>query len=75
MWSSVEGGRHNDDVFLFSRRNVTSERAISLLPTLIRWWEWLRAPEVSRWQESKKGIVLGGMLVMGAMEMQSVPLA
>ena len=23
----------------------------ALCPTLIRWWEWLRAPELSRWQE------------------------
>ena len=27
-------------------KNVTSERPIALMPTLIRWWEALRAPEV-----------------------------
>ena len=27
----------------------TSERPIALLPTLIRWWEWLRAPAVVEW--------------------------
>ena len=31
--------------------NVTRECPIALLLTLIRWWEWLRALEVSRWQE------------------------
>ena len=28
---------------------VTSERPIALTPTLIRWWEALRAPEVAKW--------------------------
>ena len=32
-------------------KGVTSERPTALLPTMIRWWEALRAHEVSRWQE------------------------
>ena len=31
--------------------SLHTERPIPLLPTLIRWWQGLRAPEVSRWQE------------------------
>ena len=31
--------------------NVTSERPIALMPTLIRWCEALRAPEVAKWQQ------------------------
>ena len=30
--------------------NVMGERAIALASTLIRWWEWLRALEVLKWQ-------------------------
>ena len=36
--------------FLFPK-NVTRERRIALVPTLIRWWEALRAPEVAKWQQ------------------------
>ena len=32
-------------------KNVTSEKPIALVPTLIRWWEALRAPEVAKWQQ------------------------
>ena len=32
-------------------KNITSERSIALMPTLIRWWEALRAPEVAKWQQ------------------------
>ena len=32
-------------------KNVPSERPIALMPTLIRWWEALRAPEVAKWQQ------------------------
>ena len=39
----------HDDVFLILK-NLTSERPIALMPTLIRWWEALRAPEV-KWQQ------------------------
>ena len=31
-------------------KNVTSDRPIAFMPTLIRWWEALRAPEVAKWQ-------------------------
>ena len=31
-------------------KNDTSERPIALMPTLIRWWEAVRAPEVAKWQ-------------------------
>ena len=40
-----------DDVLLDSEKNVTSERPIALMPTLIRWWEAMRAPEVAKWQQ------------------------
>ena len=32
-------------------KNVTSERPIALMPTLICWWEALRAPAVAKWQQ------------------------
>ena len=32
-------------------KSVTSERPIALAPTLIRWWEALRAPEVAKSQQ------------------------
>ena len=32
-------------------KNVTSERPIALMPTLVRWWEELRAPAVAKWQQ------------------------
>ena len=38
-------------MFFLIPKNGTSERSLALLPTLIRWWEWFRASEVSRWQE------------------------
>ena len=31
--------------------NVVSERPIALMPTLIRWWEASRAPDVAKWQQ------------------------
>ena len=34
-------------MFFLISKNVTSERPIALMPTLIRWWEALRAPEVA----------------------------
>ena len=37
-------------MFFLIRKNVTRERPIALVPTLIRWWEALRAPEVAMWQ-------------------------
>ena len=38
-------------MFFLVPKNVTSERPIALVPTLIRWWEALRAPEVAKWQQ------------------------
>ena len=38
-------------MFFLIPENVTSERPIALMPTLIRWWEALRAPEVAKWQK------------------------
>ena len=40
---------HND--FLLIPKNVVSERPIALMPTMIRWWEALLAPEVTKWQQ------------------------
>ena len=37
--------------FFLKPKNVTSERPIALVPTLIRWWKALRAPEVAKWQQ------------------------
>ena len=36
-------------MFFLIPKSVTSERPIALVPTLIRWWEALRAPEVAKW--------------------------
>ena len=36
-------------MFFLIPKNVTSERPIALMPTLIRWWEALRAREVMKW--------------------------
>ena len=38
-------------MFFLILKNVKSERPIALMPTLIRWWEALRVPEVSKWQQ------------------------
>ena len=38
-------------MFFLIPKNVTSERPIALMPTLTRWWEALRAPEVAKWQQ------------------------
>ena len=38
-------------MFFLMPKNVTSERPIALTPTLIRWWEALRATEVAKWQQ------------------------
>ena len=37
-------------MFSLIPKNVTSERPIALVPTLICWWEVLRASEVAKWQ-------------------------
>ena len=38
-------------MFFLIPKNVLSERPIVLMPTLIRWWEALRAPDVAKWQQ------------------------
>ena len=38
-------------MFFLIPKNVTGERLIALLPTLIRWWEALGASEVAKWQQ------------------------
>ena len=46
-----EGGTECTTMFFLIPKNVTSEGPIALMPTLIRWWEALRAPEVAKWQQ------------------------
>ena len=38
-------------MFFLVRKNVTSERPIALVRTLIRWWEALGVPEVAKRQQ------------------------
>ena len=38
-------------MFFLTPKNITSERVIALMPTLIRLWEALRSPEVAKWQQ------------------------
>ena len=38
-------------MFFLIQKNVTSERPIALMPTLLRWWEALRALEVTKCQQ------------------------
>ena len=38
-------------MFFLIPKNVTSERPLALMPTLIRWWEAMRASEVMKWQQ------------------------
>ena len=37
-------------LFFLIPESTTPERPIALLPTFIRWWEWLRAPAVVEWK-------------------------
>ena len=39
--------------FFLIPKNLTSERPMALMPTLIRWWEALRAPE-EQWQQKNR---------------------
>ena len=39
--------------FLFPK-SVTSERPIALLPILIWWWEWFRAPFIQEWKKKRR---------------------
>ena len=41
-------------MFFLIPKNVTSERPIALMPTLIRWWKVLRAPEVAKRQHKDR---------------------
>ena len=38
-------------MFFLIPKNITSERPIALMPTLVRWWEAQRAPEVAKWEQ------------------------
>ena len=38
-------------MFFLIPKNVTRERPSALMPTLIRWWEAVRALEVAKWQQ------------------------
>ena len=38
-------------MFFLIPEKVTRERPVALMPTLIRWWEALIAPEVAKWQQ------------------------
>ena len=37
-------------MFFLIPKNVAGEKPVALMPTLVRWWEALRAPEVAKWQ-------------------------
>ena len=37
-------------MFFLIAKNITSERPIAFVPTLIHWWEALRALVVAKWQ-------------------------
>ena len=52
-WSRVADGRNKPArrCFFLIPKNVTSERPIAPMPTLIRWWKALRAPEVAQSQQ------------------------
>ena len=52
QWQMAATSLHED--VLLDPQNVTSERPIVLMPTLIRWWEALRAPEVAKWQQKHR---------------------
>ena len=41
-------------MFFLTPKDVTSERPIARMPTMVRWWEALRAPEVAKWQQKMK---------------------
>ena len=43
--------RASTTMFFLIPENVTSERPIALMLTLIRWWEAMRAPGVAKWQQ------------------------
>ena len=47
-WKMAATSLH--DNVLFDTETVASKRPIALMPTLIRWWEAFRAPQVAKWQ-------------------------
>ena len=59
LWGLMEKVEESDrwpqqactTMFFLIPKTVSSERPIALMPTLIRWWEALRAPEVAKWQQ------------------------
>ena len=55
-----------NDVLVLIPKNVTSERPIALMPTLIRWWEAMRASEVMK--VAAKVIKMSGTLLIGEMK-------
>ena len=52
LWKVEQSGKWPQQacttMFFLIPKNVTSERPIALMPTMIRWWE---APEVAKWQQ------------------------
>ena len=48
-WQMAATSLHND--VLLVRRTSRVRGPVALMPTLIRWWEALRAPEVAKWQQ------------------------
>ena len=50
-WSEKWPQQACTTLFFLIPKNVTNERPIALVPTLMRRWEALRAPEVARWQQ------------------------
>ena len=51
-------------MFFLIPKNVTSERPIAIMPTLVRWWEAMMAPEVAKWQQKYRvdwTLLTGGM--------------
>ena len=41
-------------MFSLIPKNVTREKPIALMPTLIRWWEALKASEVVKWKQKDR---------------------
>ena len=55
-------------MFFLIPKNVTSERPVALMPTLNRWWESLRAPEVAKWQQKYRVETVWGAQFLMEME-------
>ena len=52
-WNGGVHGRNKraQGCFFLRPQNVTSVRPTALMPTVIRWWEAVRAPEVAKWKQ------------------------